>query len=724
MRDEKYSKVAHSRWQSAGCVARRELLEFVRDRRTLVITLLLPMICYPILALATTLGLRKGVMEAEARLAATKVVVVVSGPDAHAFIERMQKMIDSTDPSEENMWPAETLWHQTSNEIAQEAMDTGAADLWVHAKQGMMAALDKQGTVAISVGTSTIRPPSQAMRKQFVALMSSFNDEIRKQRIATAGLPETVLEPIEMQLTGEIASGQLPLNEIMNTVAGGVLVLLAVLTMTGAFYPAIDAIAGEKERGTIETLLIAPCSAQEIVFGKFLAVFAITLLTLAANVTSIAATSAVSLRVLADSPSQALAFATASGIVLTLIVFVGLASVGAATCLAVTTAAKSGKEAQNTLTPVIILVSALAGAALLPGMQDNRLLPAVPFVGHVLVSQAAFAGVEARGVGAIALPLFLSLASSVFVTWLLLRVTAVMLADEDTLFRGQDSASPALTRPNRRVRPTLVQGAIPPIMGLAALWYAQAFMPKDLLTAIPATQVATVLLPLGLLLWWQRVDIRQTFSLYWPGTGHGLKGSLGLIGAGLLGGGTFIIGAAALVAFGGETLTQQAQDLSRRIVQLILGQEWWLSWLLVGVIPAVCEEFLFRGWTLSAFAGSRKTSGRVAIAVFAQAFLFAIAHVLPERMPQTFILGVLLGWITIATGSILPAIIGHMVHNSMPLAMLLTSGYSSEELLAASTNEMPGVGSTNIPLWAVLSAAVCIVIGVFFVESAGRKKQG
>jgi membrane protease YdiL (CAAX protease family) len=144
----------------------------------------------------------------------------------------------------------------------------------------------------------------------------------------------------------------------------------------------------------------------------------------------------------------------------------------------------------------------------------------------------------------------------------------------------------------------------------------------------------------------------------------------------------------------------------------------------VGVIPAVCEEFLFRGWTLSAFAGSRKTSGRVAIAVFAQAFLFAIAHVLPERMPQTFILGVLLGWITIATGSILPAIIGHMVHNSMPLAMLLTSGYSSEELLAASTNEMPGVGSTNIPLWAVLSAAVCIVIGVFFVESAGRKKQG
>ena len=58
-------------------MARRELLEFVRDRRTLVITLLLPMISYPILALATTLGLRTGVMEAEARLAPTKVTVAV-----------------------------------------------------------------------------------------------------------------------------------------------------------------------------------------------------------------------------------------------------------------------------------------------------------------------------------------------------------------------------------------------------------------------------------------------------------------------------------------------------------------------------------------------------------------------------------------------------------------------------------------------------------------------
>jgi hypothetical protein len=71
---------SQSRWQAAGWVARRELMEFVRDRRTLVITLLLPMISYPILALATTLGLRTGVMEAEARLAPTTPAAVKTGP--------------------------------------------------------------------------------------------------------------------------------------------------------------------------------------------------------------------------------------------------------------------------------------------------------------------------------------------------------------------------------------------------------------------------------------------------------------------------------------------------------------------------------------------------------------------------------------------------------------------------------------------------------------------
>ena len=77
MRESWASSDRWARWRAAGWVARRELLEFVRDRRTLVITLLLPMISYPILALATTLGLRTGVLEAESGFNDAPVVILV-----------------------------------------------------------------------------------------------------------------------------------------------------------------------------------------------------------------------------------------------------------------------------------------------------------------------------------------------------------------------------------------------------------------------------------------------------------------------------------------------------------------------------------------------------------------------------------------------------------------------------------------------------------------------
>ncbi|MFM7034103.1 MAG: ABC transporter permease subunit [Planctomycetia bacterium] len=708
-----------SRWRAAGWVARRELLEFVRDRRTLVITLLLPMVSYPILALATTLGLRTATIEAEARHAPTKITVAVSGPDAQGFIDRVRSVIDATDSKDRVGWPSEAVFEEVPQAIAHEVIDSGAADLWLHAEAGVAGKLDGRGTVPLAVQASIIQPPTSAERLQFLALMESFAKEMRRRRIEAEGLPDSVLEPIEVRIVGELPKEDLPVGEIVNTVAGGVLVLLAVLTITGAFYPAIDAIAGEKERGTIETLLIAPCSAHEIVLGKFLAVFAITLATLVANVTSIAGTSGVSLRLLATGPSQSLALATAGGIGVTLVVFVGLAAVGAATCLAVTTAAKSGKEAQNTLTPVILLASSLAGAALLPGMRIDGLLPAAPFVGHVLVSHRAFVG--GGDETSIAMPLFLSLASSIVITWLLLRITAFMLTDEDILFRGQDTAGQPLSRPTRREVPTLVQGAIPAIVGLAGLWYAQAFMPQDLLQAIPVQQATTVLLPLGVLLWWQRVDVKKTFSLRRPGRGGSLSACQAVLGAGLLGAGVFVLGAAALLAFRGDALSDEARSLSAKLVGLIRTQPRWLSWLLIAGVPAVCEELLFRGWTLSAFVGRRRTAARVVIAVLAQAFLFAVAHVLPERMPQTFVLGAVLGWITITTGSVVPAIVGHVVHNSMPLGMLMLSGCPPEMMLDAGAGDLSAM--SGFPTWAVMAAAIGVAVGAALVQGVAVARR-
>jgi sodium transport system permease protein len=177
----------------------------------------------------------------------------------------------------------------------------------------------------------------------------------------------------------------------------------------------------------------------------------------------------------------------------------------------------------------------------------------------------------------------------------------------------------------------------------------------------------------------------------------------------------FVIGAAALLAFHGDGLGPEAKALSERLVGLILSQPWWLSWLLIAVLPAVCEELLFRGWTLAAFAGRQRTAGRVAMAVLAQAFLFAVAHVLPERMPQTFALGAVLGWVTITTGSLLPAIVGHLVHNSIPLAVLF-----ADMVLEGGSGGLPGIDAAGIPTGAVLAAAASVIAGAVLIQATAR----
>ena len=690
--------------RAALSIARRDLVEFVRDRRTLFITLLLPMVTYPILALSTALGLRTASSELEAQRAPTTIRIAISGPDAVALAERLRAVEKTTVGTARDGWPAAIEITASPPPDARMQLDRGEVDLWIQSPPGCIAALDGADTVVLPVERRHGRPIDRRVAEQFDAVVRSLAEDARQRRIASAGLPPSVLAPLKTVFAHEQQEmPPPPPHSIMSTLAGGVLVLLAVLTLTGAFYPAIDAIAGEKERGTVETLLIAPCAARDIVFGKFLAVFAVTLATLAANAVSIAATAAVARRFLPAGITMALPDGALGAILVTVLSFVGLAALAAATCLSVTTASKSGKEAQNTLTPVILLVSALAGTALLPGMRSDTALAAAPFSGQVLVSRSVFAAGEGgpHTFPAVLGPLAITLLSAAAFSWLLLKATATMLTDEDILFRGGDVAAGGFTRPGRRSRPNVVQAVVPIVAGLAALWYVQGITPDDLARAIPLQQFAAVVLPLVAAAWWQRVDLRHTFRLRLPGGCSGGWDTIAcLIGAAMLGVGVFVIGATSLLAVRGTAMSAEAQLLSEKILDLMLGHPAWVSWGLMAVLPALCEELLFRGWVLSGFAGRHGSWQRLAAAVVAQAAFFAIFHLLPERMPQTFVLGLVLGWMTLATGSLLPAVVCHLMHNSMPLVVL----------------------AAGMPAWAVAAAIGCVVAGAALIVTRGRPR--
>lgn len=714
-------------WPARLAIARRDLLEFIRDRRALFITLVMPMAMYPLLALSSTLGIRTAIFELDRRAESQRLDFVFSGTNAEPLAIRIGMLAEREEGKPEG-WPETITARVVDPQSAQSLIDEGAADAWIDVPGGSLSKLDGAGTLPLEVRLSTVRPPDRRVKENVLAVMRGLADEARLARLRRAGLPASLIEPLRVNFSGDVPQGSAAaVRDILPAVTAAVLVLLALLTATGAFYPAIDAIAGEKERGTIETLLIAPCPMFDVVTGKFLAVFAVTLATLVANAISIVLTSTVLGRFLPGGFASGLrAGDLAACGLLTLIAYAGLAAVASALCLTVTAAAKSAKEAQNTLTPVVMLIAALAGVALVPGVEGRLWLPAVPFAGHVAVAKSMLSTFGGWGHGSqtvddaapqfsLGLPvaLAISVVSSVALTWLLLAVTAQIVANEEILFRGPEEATRGFRRPPHRVVPTVWQGCGAVALGLAALWYAQGLAPGEFVPALIVQQAVAVLLPLLAVAWWQRVDARHTFAIRLPG-GSWPRAGAALAGAALLGGGLFVVGAAvALAAWRGE-VSPEARRFADQIVDLIQRGPTWATVLALAVMPAVCEELFFRGWALSAFVGSRPTRRRAAVAVVAQAAAFAAFHLLPERMPQTFVMGLVLGGLVLATGSILPAIVAHAAHNATPV--LLVAAASPEELDSLSRST-PG-----LPPWSVGVALGCLVGGAALLALARYRR--
>ncbi|MFM8734618.1 MAG: ABC transporter permease subunit [Pirellulales bacterium] len=700
-------------WPARFALARRDLLEFVRDRRALFITLVMPMAMYPLLALSSTLGIRSAIGELDRRDASVRVELAFSGPDAAGFAARVGAIANRTGDRPAD-WPESLAVRLIDAADALPLIDEGAADAWIDFPAGTLERLGGDGTVPLEVRLSTVRPPDRRIKERIVTVLRGVADEVRLERLRRLRLPATLIEPLAVDFTGDLPpTSASAVREILPTAAAAVLVLLALLTATGAFYPAVDAIAGEKERGTIETLLIAPCSPFDVVAGKFLAVFAVTLATLLANAVSILLTITVLVRVLpgASLASVAVGEAAACGTVI-VAAYVGLAAVAAALCLAVTAAAKSGKEAQNTLTPVVMLIAALAGSALLPGAAGRRWLPAAPFAGQVAVARsvlstfddgtaATFPPATDTRPPSVATGLAMSLVSSAVATWLLLLATAALITSEETLFRGPDAASTGCHRPAPRPTPTAWQGFAAVLAGFAALWYAQGLAPAAFVPALLAQQAVAVLVPLLIVSWWQRVDARETFGLRLPGGPVATVAAVA--GAAAVGVGLFGSGAAATLALWGSDVSPEARDLATRLVTLVRESPPWLAALVLAVMPAACEELFFRGWLLAAFAGERPAARRRLVAITVQAAMFAAFHLLPERMPQTLLVGLVLGWMTLATRSLLPAIVAHAVHNATPVALVAMA--TDADLTAIEA------GSGSLPPGMLAGSIGCLLVG-------------
>ena len=176
-------------------------------------------------------------------------------------------------------------------------------------------------------------------------------------------------------------------------IAGSFLPYIVILmALTGAMYPAIDLTAGEKERGTLETLLVSSVNRIDIVLGKFLTVFTASIVTATLAVGSMAVTGMGLLGTASEVASEFNFSIEPLGVFLMVMAMVPLGAIFASLLMTLSLFAKSYREAQSYITPLMFVVIIPAMASLMPDTELNKELAFVPVLNVSMMMKDALMG--------------------------------------------------------------------------------------------------------------------------------------------------------------------------------------------------------------------------------------------------------------------------------------------------------------------------------------------
>jgi sodium transport system permease protein len=222
--------------------------------------------------------------------------------------------------------------------------------------------------------------------QRVTGVLHRWADDVKAVRFARHGLPPDFDHPIDIRdPQSEKTSEKKVADELRDMLVKVIPFLLVMWMLTGSVYPAIDMTAGEKERGTMETLLISPAERTEIVAGKFVATACFGFCTALWNVL---------LMVVAVGVAPLLApnlfghgLLSLSGLAACILAAIPLALLFAALALSLGIFARSTKEGNYYMVPLFFLVLPLAYWSMTPGIELDRFTSWVPLANALLLQQ-------------------------------------------------------------------------------------------------------------------------------------------------------------------------------------------------------------------------------------------------------------------------------------------------------------------------------------------------
>lgn len=364
----------------------KELRDMLRDRRTLISMIVIPTIAMPgLFAIVVAISFK-----VQREVAATPPSVMVLGgedsPDTRAALQSHPKF---------KLVPENADWRQMISDKKLRAA--------VELPRGLDASLARGESAAIKVYNYEGELRSDRAVRELRNFFAARSEKIVTARLAERGMAPAMIKPLDVK-----AENVAPPEKVGGNLIGGIIpYFFLILAFTGAMYPAMDLTAGEKERGTMETLLCSPVGRVEIVLGKFLMILTASLATVACSLVSMSATFLIGGSIIAQRIGGGNAAATAKASEkissMTTLDPVGLlAVVGmvlpmmvlfAAALFTISLFAKSFKEAQSYVSPLIVVILMPAMIGMLPGVELNWALALVPILNVSLASKELVSGI-------------------------------------------------------------------------------------------------------------------------------------------------------------------------------------------------------------------------------------------------------------------------------------------------------------------------------------------
>jgi sodium transport system permease protein len=721
-------------------MTRKELNESLRDRRTVITLLLMPVLLYPLLGIAFRQVLAGYSVE---EVPPNYKIAFVSGEEYRSLVVRYleagkkallarhgQKDLPASTKEEPegppHLAPLPLIIPLEAEDV-DEAVRLGQVDAGVRLRPPGPFRADPRRPLAADF--TVIYRKDTTKGRECAAYLERLCAEanalfLRSQlRFVMPGSQQRA-DPVRMRIeilqdVQSIDTGLLP-----NLIP----LILVLMTITGAVYPSIDLTAGERERGTLEVLVAAPIPRLGVLFAKYLAVLTVAMLTALVNLL------AMTITLYATGLGKTL-FGTSLTLGTLLQVFALLllfAAFFSAVLLAITSFARSFKEAQAYLIPLMLLSLTPGIIALVPGWKLNGFPVVVPLLNIVLLTRDLFDGRAALG------PALLVVCFTLLYALAALGLAARIFGADAVLNSEQSGWADVFRRPSDQVATPQPSSALLCL----ALLFPCFFLLNNTVTLMAGwplglkmviSGLASVILFVGLPLltcWLGNIKVASAFRLQ-PGSARPLLKASGA--SLLLGLGLWPFTHELLLFLRWVGVTTLPSTLLDRVG---LALDTWRTFspafvvLMVAVVPAVTEELFFRGFFFSGFLRSprwrmapsaiRNPQSTIRRAILLSAALFALFHILVsgflavERLPGSFLLGLLLGWICYLSGSVYPGMVLHIVHNSV----LVLLGYYQDWL---AERGWLGSGADHLPLGLLLGAGLLSAAGLAWLAwSASR----